>query len=173
MNLPSIDNQFNPEATVAEALRIVRERVHDATPGKSKKNEHTIFLFPFSHLVQAGFIRSFEFFKKFWKSLGFFFLATTFYSVINDFFFVLFRSYSISASYVCSVSWKKRCFAFLKVYIDHLFDKLESGKINKLFWKKVWKKSWMLDPKICTNPVQVNAPQVQDQYSLNWFWGYN
>lgn len=26
--------QFNPEATVAEALRIIRERVHDATPGK-------------------------------------------------------------------------------------------------------------------------------------------
>ena len=65
MNFLSIDYQFNPEATVAEALRIIRERVHDATPGKSKKNEHTIFLFPFSHLVQAGFIRSFEFLKKF------------------------------------------------------------------------------------------------------------
>lgn len=65
MNLPAIDYQFNPEATVAEALRIIRERVHDATPGKSKKYEHTIFLFPFSHLVQAGFIWSVEFLKKF------------------------------------------------------------------------------------------------------------
>ena len=65
MNFPVYCYQFNPEATVAEALRIIRERVHDATPGKSKKNEHTIFLFPFSHLVQAGFIRSFEFLKKF------------------------------------------------------------------------------------------------------------
>ena len=47
MNLSSIDYQFNPEATVAEALRIIRERVHDATPGKSKKNKHTIFCFLF------------------------------------------------------------------------------------------------------------------------------
>ena len=85
MNLPSIDYQFNPEATVAEALRIIRERVHDATPGKSKKNKHTIFLFPFSHLVQAGFIRSFEFLKVLKKS-WFFFLATTFCCFINEFF---------------------------------------------------------------------------------------
>ena len=29
----------------------------------------------------------------------------------------------------------------LKVYIDQLFDKLESGKINQFFWEKVWKQS--------------------------------
>ena len=31
--------------------------------------------------------------------------------------------------------------AFLKVSIDHLFDNLESGKKELLFWEKVWKKS--------------------------------
>ena len=71
MNLPSIDYQFNPEATVAEALRIIRERVHDATPGKSKKKKTYNFLFPFCHLVQAGFIRSFEFLESFEKVLKF------------------------------------------------------------------------------------------------------
>lgn len=111
--------------------------------------------------------------RKMVKSPVFFFLSYNILSLYKWIFFVLFKSYSVSASYVCCVSWKKLCFAFLKVYIDHLFDKLESGKINKLFWKKVWKKSWMSDPKICTNPVQVNAPQVQDQHSLNWFWDYN
>ena len=42
--------------------------------------------------------------------------------------------------------------AFLKVSIDHLFDNLESGKKELLFWQKVWKKSWILDRNICTNP---------------------
>ena len=44
--------------------------------------------------------------------------------------------------------------AFFMVSADHLFDNLESGKRNnKFFGKKVWKKSSILDPKICTNPV--------------------
>ena len=42
--------------------------------------------------------------------------------------------------------------AFLKVSIDHLFDNLESGKKELLFWEKVGKKSWILDRNICTNP---------------------
>ena len=42
--------------------------------------------------------------------------------------------------------------AFLKVSIDHLFDNLESGKKELLFWEKVWKTSWILDRNICTNP---------------------
>ena len=75
--------------------------------------------------------------RKMVKSLVFFFQSCDCF--INEFFFVWFKSYSSLASYVCSVSWKKLCFVFLKVYIDHLFDKL--GKINKLFWKKMWKKS--------------------------------
>ena len=37
--------------------------------------------------------------------------------------------------------------AFFKISIDRLFDNRESGKII------VWKKSWILDPKICTSPV--------------------
>ena len=42
--------------------------------------------------------------------------------------------------------------AFFMVSIDHLFDNLGSGKRNYCFHKG-WKKSWILDPKICTNPV--------------------
>ena len=42
---------------------------------------------------------------------------------------------------------------FLKISTDHLFDDLESGFIIVL--GKVWKQSWMLDLKICTNPVKI------------------
>ena len=34
---------------------------------------------------------------------------------------------------------KKNLPAFFKVYIDHLFDNLESGIRNYCFGKKVWK----------------------------------
>ena len=48
-----------------------------------------------------------------------------------------------SRPYVCSASWKKLCsWIFLKkwkVCIDHLFNNLESGKINYCFGKKCGK----------------------------------
>ena len=43
--------------------------------------------------------------------------------------------------------------AFFKVSVDHLFDKREFGRKNYCFEEKVWKKSWILDPQICTNHV--------------------
>ena len=45
--------------------------------------------------------------------------------------------------------------AFFKVSIDHLFDNRESANII------VWKKSWILDPKICTNPVAFNPQELR------------
>ena len=48
---------------------------------------------------------------------------------------------------------QSRSLRFFKVSTDHLFDNLESGKKNYCFGKKVCKKSWILDPKICTNPI--------------------
>ena len=43
---------------------------------------------------------------------------------------------------------KRFVLAFFKVSVDHdLFDNLESGKSRFLFWKKVSKKSWILDLK--------------------------
>ena len=50
--------------------------------------------------------------------------------------------------------YEKRFVPALLWSIDHLFDNFESGK-KILFWKKVWKKIWILDPKICTNPEWV------------------
>ena len=44
-----------------------------------------------------------------------------------------------------------------KISIDHLFDNnLQSGKINWCFGKKVWEKSWILNPKICMNSEEDN-----------------
>ena len=48
------------------------------------------------------------------------------------------------------VLYKWICFSF---WSNHPFDNLESGKKKLLFRKKVWKKFWILDPKICTNPI--------------------
>ena len=45
---------------------------------------------------------------------------------------------------------------FFKVSIDHSFDNPESGKSKKnIVLEKVWKKSWILDPKIYTDPVHI------------------
>ena len=41
---------------------------------------------------------------------------------------------------------KKALFLHFKVYVDHLFDNLKSGKRNYCFGKK------SIDPKICMNP---------------------
>ena len=50
--------------------------------------------------------------------------------------------------YVCSASCKKLCSRLLMNYLITL-----SLEKKLLFWKKVWKKSRILDPNICTKPV--------------------
>ena len=82
------------------------------------------------------------------KSLAFFSkLQQVFYKCF------FFRSGQVLFYLVHTFAWEK-CFvlAFFKV-CNHLFDNLESRKRNHCFGKKVSKKSWSLDPKICTNPV--------------------
>ena len=44
--------------------------------------------------------------------------------------------------------------AFFKVSINHLFDNLESGK-EIILLEKVWKKSCILDSKICRSLERV------------------
>ena len=77
------------------------------------------------------------------KSLEFFFSKQ---QQIYKWFFVLFWSNLIQ-----SQLYDERSFipAFLKVPIDHLV-----WKKKLLFWKKGWKKFWILDQKICMNPEQ-------------------
>ena len=58
-----------------------------------------------------------------------------------------------SLLYVCSALWKKLGPFFFKISTDQLFFNLKSRKINYCFGKKVWKKSWILDLKICAKPV--------------------
>ena len=60
---------------------------------------------------------------------------------------MLVKSYSISPVRLQRIVVKALFLRFCKVSIDHLFDNLESGK-KMLFWKK----SWILDPEIGTNP---------------------
>ena len=73
---------------------------------------------------------------------------------LSVFFFSFWSNRIQSRPYVCS--------AFLKVSFDRLFDNLASGQKKKLLvWKKVWKKSWSLDPKICSNPVLYSGRDMQ------------
>ena len=76
------------------------------------------------------------------KSLEFFFFSKL--QQIYKWFFVLFWSNLIQ-----SQLYDERSFipAFLKVSIDHLV-----WKKKLLFWKKGWKKFWILYQKICMNP---------------------
>ena len=71
-----------------------------------------------------------------------------------------------SRLYVCSASWNEKlcsCGFFFKVYIDHLFDNLESGKRNHCFGKTVWKNSWILKPKNCTNLEDIMAARAEPE----------
>ena len=56
-------------------------------------------------------------------------------------FFVLVKSYPISPVRLLCIVKKSFVPALFKVCIDHLFDKLESGKRNFFFWKNASKKS--------------------------------
>ena len=77
--------------------------------------------------------KSLEFFSKL-QQAGF----------ICNYFFSFWSNLTQFSPYVCVP-------ALFKVSIDHLFNNLESGK-EIIVLEKVWKKSWILDPKICTNP---------------------
>ena len=71
---------------------------------------------------------------------------------ISSFSFWTNQSYSISpACLQLMIIVKKLCSYIFKVCVYPVFDNLESGKRNFCFGKKVWKNSWILDPKICTN----------------------
>ena len=64
---------------------------------------------------------------------------------------IFFRVGQILFNLAC-MSWKKLCsWVFFKVSIDHLFDNLESGKINYCFGKSL-EKVLNFGSKICTNP---------------------
>ena len=63
------------------------------------------------------------------------------------FFFVLVKSYSVSPVHLQSIMKKALFLHCLRTLLITYFDNLESGK------RKSLKKSWILDPKICMNPV--------------------
>ena len=79
--------------------------------------------------------------KKFWV----FFLGNMNKWFVNEIFFILVKSYSI-LSILLQHIMKKALFLHFKVYVDHLFDNLKSGKRIYCFGKK------SIDPKICMNP---------------------
>ena len=125
----------------------------------------------------TGFVQSLEFFQTWKKSgkwrkslekwlmmdLSFFFKVTT--SALEVNLFRLFKYYSFKLTrmfVVCSVQWKKLWSCILKISIDYL---PWAWKKKLSLWKKVWKKTWILDPKICTNPVLTSVPLTFESLS--------
>ena len=49
---------------------------------------------------------------------------------------------------------KSLVLVFFKASLDHLLDDPESGK-RIIVLEKVWEKSWVWNPKICTNPAHL------------------
>ena len=94
-------------------------------------------------------LKSLENGNKVWKmvkSLEFFFFFQSYNKFISDF---LFCFGQILFSLNCMMKGALFIPAFLKVSIVHLV-----WKKKLLFWKKGWKKFWILDQKICMNPEQ-------------------
>ena len=133
----------------------------------------------------TGFVQSLEFLKKSWSlpsnfpdlekvwkmekksgkmvndGLEFFFKATTSALEVNLFRFVQILFIQINP-YVCSVQWKNLCSCILKISVDYL---PWAWKKKSLLWKKVWKKTGILDPKICSNPVLTSVPLTFESLS--------
>ena len=121
--------------------------------------------------TQKRFVRSLEFLKKSWSLPSNFpdlenvwKIETKFGKMVKslDFFFqsynkcfirVFLRFGQILFNLVHTIAFYREKSLFLRFLRSVLFDKLESGKRNYCFGKKVSKKSRILDPKICTNPV--------------------
>ena len=85
------------------------------------------------------------------KSLEFIFIGTA-----SKGSFIFFWSNHIqSCPYIllCIVRKALSLFFLRSVLIRYLITLSLIWKKKLLFWKKVWKRSWILDPKICTNPV--------------------
>ena len=83
------------------------------------------------------------------QSLGFFFESYN-KCFTSEFFFVLVKSYSISPARLQRIMEKALFLHFLITYLITL-----SLEKEIIVLEKVWKKSWISDPKICTNPAYV------------------
>lgn len=61
---------------------------------------------------------------------------------------------------------------FFKVSIDHLsLVTLSLEKYTIVFKKKVWKKSGILDPKVCTKPGEISWQNIDKVLSISCFLG--
>ena len=162
------------------------ERSRVRFPGGSLKSLFRVLFFPcsFQNRVRTEswilggekvwkFAQQFSDLEKDWKmelmsgkmvkSLDIFFKATASASLV-ELFFVLGKSYAMSPLSLRRIMIIALFVPFLEVSIDNLFDNLDSGKRNYYFGKKVWKTSWILGLKICTNPASNLIPVKWSTY---------
>ena len=116
----------------------------------------------FFKTVWLGFVQSCEFLKKSWNLSNNFPDLEKVWKMVKSLEFFFLQLYKWNLFCFCQILFnltltfcvKKLCSCIFKVCIDHLFDNRESGKINYCFGKK----SWILDPKMCTNHVWQKWP---------------
>ena len=89
--------------------------------------------------VRKGMKKSWAFFQRYNKCF------------ISDVFFVFVKSY-LSLLICLQHTTKKLLFLHFKVSIDWTYLRTTCLEKEIIVWEKVWKKSWILDPKICANP---------------------
>ena len=104
-------------------------------------------------VLTTGFVQSLEFLKKSWV---FFFFCRFFF----------FNSYSTSSACLQRCAPRKKLCSY--VLRSLLITCLITVSLEKevIVWKKFWKKSWILDPKICVNPVTSSSREI----FFRWFF---
>ena len=73
--------------------------------------------------------------------------------------------------YVCSESWKKlcSCVSLTSLLVTYKYLITVSLENETIVLEKVWEKSWILDPKICTNPESTSPLKNSNLYLSPWY----
>ena len=105
---------------------------------------------------------------KSWKMVkslkGFFFGKL--HQVLSKWSFFVWSNRIQSYLYICSKSWKKlcSCVSLTSLLITYKYLITVSLENETIVLEKVWEKSWILDPKICTNPESTSPLKNSNLY---------
>ena len=142
---------------------------------------------------KSGFVQSFEFLKNSWNVIsnfsdlekvwktemksskmvkcleGFFFWKLQ--QVLSKWNFFVWSNLIQSYLYVCSESWKKlcSCISLTSLLITYKYLITVSLENETVVLEKVWEKSWILDPKVCTNPESTSPLKNSNLYLSAWY----
>ena len=105
------------------------------------------------NVVSIGFVQSLEFLKQWWNFPSNFQGLKKVWKMEIKCGKMIKKSLEFFRQYFCcSASWRKALFLYWSpIQYPWVWKK------KLLLWKKVWKKYWILNPKICTNAVSMQT----------------